>query len=95
MHKYYDADEWVEFATKNPDALPHVAVSCGISDADFQKLEKILAVVPGVTFICLDVANGYTQQFIDIVRKTRNAYPQHTIIVSAYNNYRKQLMNDA
>ncbi|XP_050430807.1 GMP reductase 2-like [Adelges cooleyi] len=80
IHKYYEVDEWLVFANENPTILDHVAVSCGISEADFQKLGKILAAVPGVSFICLDVANGYTQQFVDIVRKTRNTYPQHTII---------------
>ncbi|XP_050543997.1 GMP reductase 1-like [Daktulosphaira vitifoliae] len=80
VHKYYEVEEWEDFAKKHVEILPHVAVSCGISDADFEKLEKILAAVPDLTFICLDVANGYTQQFVDIVRKTRNAYPKHTII---------------
>lgn len=83
IHKYYTVEEWKDFAKKHADVLPHVAVSCGVSDADFEKLEKILVAVPDVTFICLDVANGYTQQFVDIVRKTRNVYPSHTIIVSS------------
>lgn len=59
-----------------------MAVTCGINDSEFEKLEKILQAIPEISFICLDVANGYTQQFVDIVKKTRVAYPQHTIIVS-------------
>lgn len=59
-----------------------MAVTCGINDSEFEKLERILEAIPDITFICLDVANGYTQQFVDIVRKTRAAYPHHTIIVS-------------
>lgn len=59
-----------------------MAVTCGINESEFDKLEKILEAIPDITFICLDVANGYTQQFVDIVRKTRTAYPNHTIIVS-------------
>lgn len=61
-----------------------MAVTCGINDNEFDKLEKILEAIPEITFICLDVANGYTQQFVDIVRKTRAKYPQHTIIVSIF-----------
>lgn len=61
-----------------------MAVTCGINDAEFVKLENILKAIPEITFICLDVANGYTQQFVDIVRKTRSAYPQHTIIVNIF-----------
>ena len=30
--------------------------------------------------ICLDVANGYSQYFVDTVSKYREAFPQHTII---------------
>jgi GMP reductase len=61
-----------------------MAVSCGTNDYEYEKLESILKAIPEISFICLDVANGYTQQFIDIVRKTRSAYPQHTIIVSNF-----------
>lgn len=80
VHKYYEPAEWLEFANNNKDILPHIAVTCGINDHEFEKLKNILEAVPDISFICLDVANGYTQQFVDIVRKTRLAYPQHTII---------------
>ncbi|KAF0986937.1 hypothetical protein HZS_877 [Henneguya salminicola] len=30
--------------------------------------------------ICLDVANGYTEIFVDTIRKLREIYPNHTII---------------
>lgn len=60
MHKHYSVDQWVDFATKNPSVLPYVAVSSGTSDADFEKTGAILAEVD-VPFICLDVANGYSE----------------------------------
>lgn len=44
------------------------------------RLGEILNAVPGVTFVCLDVANGYSQFFVDYVRKVRAAFPTHTII---------------
>ena len=31
-------------------------------------------------FLCLDVANGYTQKFVDCVSKTRDSFPARTII---------------
>jgi len=64
-----------------------MAVTCGMNESEFEKLETILEAIPDITFICLDVANGYTQQFVDTVRKTRAAYPQHTIIVSKHYIY--------
>lgn len=67
---------------ENPDCLPNVAVSAGMSQADFEKLSEILKAVPSLTFICLDVANGYSQHFVEFVRKVRLTFPTHTIIVS-------------
>ncbi|XP_056638865.1 GMP reductase 1-like [Diorhabda sublineata] len=80
VHKYYSVDEWKQFAQNHPECLKHVAASSGMSDADFVRLSDILNAVPGVTFICLDVANGYSQHFVDYVRKVRAAFPTHTII---------------
>ncbi|CAH1111288.1 unnamed protein product [Psylliodes chrysocephalus] len=80
IHKYYTVDEWRNFASENPDCLQNIAASSGMSEADFVKLSEILNAIPGVTFICLDVANGYSQHFVDYVRKVRAAYPTHTII---------------
>lgn len=59
-----------------------MAVTCGMNDSEFERLDKILQAIPEISFICLDVANGYTQQFVDMVKKTRFVYPQHTIIAS-------------
>lgn len=60
MHKHYTVDEWVAWAAAHPTALPYVAVSAGTSEDDFQKISAILAAV-AVEFICLDVANGYSE----------------------------------
>jgi hypothetical protein len=38
--------------------LPSMAISSGITDADFERLKKCVAAVAEVSFICLDVANG-------------------------------------
>lgn len=80
IHKYYTAEEWVVFAQTNSDVLSHVAVSSGTSESDFENLSQVLKEVPGVEFICLDVANGYSQHFVEFVRKVRQAFPSHTII---------------
>ncbi|KAK7584209.1 hypothetical protein V9T40_005172 [Parthenolecanium corni] len=80
VHKYYSVDEWKKFAQENADILEHVAVSSGSSDEDFEHIKLILEAVPQITFVCLDVANGYSQHFIDFVRKVRSAFPTHTIM---------------
>ncbi|XP_043276915.1 GMP reductase 1-like [Venturia canescens] len=80
VHKYYSPEEWKEFATKNSDCLENMAVSSGTSQGDFDRLSSVIAAVPELSFICLDVANGYSQHFVEFVRKVRAEYPGHTII---------------
>lgn len=80
LHKYYGVEEWKKFAEENPNCLTNVAVSAGMSNSDYGRLSDILHAVPGLTFICLDVANGYSQGFVEYVRKVRAAFPTHSIM---------------
>uniref|UniRef100_A0A9J8B9F1 GMP reductase n=1 Tax=Cyprinus carpio carpio TaxID=630221 RepID=A0A9J8B9F1_CYPCA len=56
-----------------------VAVSSGTSDGDFEKLGAILAAVPQIQYICVDVANGYSEHFVNFVKDVRQKFPTHTI----------------
>ena len=58
----------------------YCAVSTGTSDRDWTKLQQILNSYPELHFICIDVANGYSERFGDFVAKVRDKYPKHTII---------------
>jgi len=58
----------------------YFAVSTGTSEKDFQKLQRIMNATPEVHFICIDVANGYSEHFGDFVSKVRSSYPHATII---------------
>ncbi|KAH9636309.1 hypothetical protein HF086_003276 [Spodoptera exigua] len=57
-----------------------MAASSGTAEADFERLTEILNTIKDLKFICLDVANGYSQHFVEYVRKVRAAFPTHTII---------------
>ena len=48
--------------------MPYVAASSGIAEGDFERLGDICENVPDVRLICLDVANGYSQFFVEYVR---------------------------
>ncbi|CAI5721993.1 unnamed protein product [Peronospora destructor] len=76
----YTPSEWATFATTYPDVLPTVAVSVGSSAADIDKISVILKNHQDIRFICLDVANGYSEFFVQAVRSVRSAFPGHTII---------------
>ena len=58
----------------------YFAVSTGTSESDFTRLKLIVNTYPEVNFICIDVANGYTERFIQFVRKFREENPTVTII---------------
>lgn len=48
IHKYYGVEEWKKFAAEHPEALQLVAVSSGISEADYELLKSIVESVPEV-----------------------------------------------
>ena len=60
----------------NPD---NYAVSTGTSDEDFRNLNTIVTGL-GSQFICVDVANGYSEHFGDFIEAVRNRWPNKTII---------------
>ena len=81
MHKYYTPDDWLEFAKQHPKAVPFAACSAGTAEGDFDRLSAVLKSIPEIQFICLDVANGYSEHFVDHVKRVRAAFPAHTIMV--------------
>jgi GMP reductase len=58
----------------------YFAVSTGTSDKDFLKLRQIVNSYPEIHFVCIDVANGYSEHFGEYVSKVRQTYPHITII---------------
>jgi len=81
VHKHYTTEEWRQWAAgKGKDALPYVAASVGILEKDQEKVAEILQAVPGVTMICVDVANGYSESFVKCIRDLRARFPTYTII---------------
>ncbi|MEM6685272.1 MAG: GMP reductase [Bacteroidota bacterium] len=81
VHKHYSIQEWTAFINSTtPDIIPHIAVSTGISESDNEKLRAIFTIHPQLKFICIDVANGYSQHFVDFVKQTRSQFPDKVII---------------
>ena len=80
VHKHYSVEQWQAFIQRvTPAVLSHVMVSSGTSEADFSKLTAILALTPQLNFICIDVANGYSEHFVEFLQRVRAAYPTKTI----------------
>lgn len=80
IHKHYSPDEWKLFLDISADSIyNHIAVCTGTSSADEDKLNIILSNNPELKFICIDVANGYSEHFVDFVKKTRSKNPNKVI----------------
>jgi GMP reductase len=80
VHKHYTVEDWAEFAkSADKTTLNNVMVSTGTSDADFQKTKDIMALSDEFIFICIDIANGYSEHLVDYVERVRAEFPDKVI----------------
>jgi len=88
IHKYYTEDEWdKEFSSwmRNNSGQCNVVYTMGMGDGsknfeELQKAQRILDRHRQINFICLDVANGYTEKFVRYVETIRKTFPNKVII---------------
>ena len=81
--KTYSVEALVEYFNSNiPERTNNVAMSIGTSDNDFHKLVDVQAeVCDQLKYVCMDIANGYSDHFAARVRKVREAFP-HIVIIA-------------
>ncbi|MDF7823027.1 GMP reductase [Pontiellaceae bacterium B12227] len=81
VHKHYTPAEWTAFLKNAPEGIEnHVAVSTGTGVEDFKKLIEIKDQNPQLKFICIDVANGYSEHFVSFLKRTREQFPDKVIM---------------
>ncbi len=81
IHKHYSLAQWETFlGGRNQDIYERIMVSTGVADEDFRRLCEILAAYPQLAFICIDVANGYAESFVEFVANVRGKFPDKTIV---------------
>lgn len=74
--------------TKDTAEIPHelnpyrYAISTGTSDRDFERLQALRNTYPHIQFICIDVANGYSEHFGEFVAKVRDTYKETVTIIA-------------
>ena len=80
LHKHYEVPEIASFfggLTRKSAAF----YSMGITKEDFAKFQEVMkAAAAHIEYVCIDVANGYTENFAAFVRRVREAYPTITIM---------------
>ena len=83
--KTYSVNELVTFfdtvdETVRNQRCNYTAYSMGITDADHQKFRRVYEEAEGIKYVCIDVANGYSERFLDFVKTFRSLYPSIVII---------------
>jgi len=70
------------FDTDSYERTNFVAMSIGITEKDHQKFRNVYEQCDGnLKYVCIDVANGYSNRFRDFVAQFRTLYP-HIVIIA-------------
>lgn len=77
LHKYYPVEALVAFFRSEDSANSFYTI--GTNEADHEKFERVKREV-AIPMICLDVANGYTEAFVDMVKRVRDGNPDAIIM---------------
>jgi GMP reductase len=81
IHKHYTVAEWTDFVSKAPKGIEnHIAISTGTGSHDLDKISRIIQGNPQLRFICIDVANGYSEHFVAFVKAARKKFNDKVII---------------
>lgn len=81
IHKHYSVKDWANFMKTAPDTIAnYIAVSTGTGKNDFKKIDEIFTQNPQLKFLCIDVANGYSEHFVSFLKQARKQYPNKVII---------------
>jgi len=79
--KTYTAEQLIEYFDGPVERTECVAMSIGTSDSDYYKLLKVKKECEHkLKYVCMDIANGYSEHFADAVRRTRKEFPDLVII---------------
>ena len=81
MQKFYSTREYAEAWDGGIDA-EFVAVTCGSTENSFDLLKRKMDTNPGTKLICIDVANGYREVFLDFVKEGKKR-------IFIFHNYRR------
>lgn len=81
IHKHYSFEQWKSFLENvDESTLKNIAVSTGTGEKDAIFTSKLLTAFPELKFICIDVANGYSEAFVDFVKRIRDKNPNKIIL---------------
>ncbi len=80
--KNYGIDDLVDyFEEENVSRRENVAYSTGITSEDLEKFEAVYKNTgSSLKYVCVDVANGYSERFSNFIKQLRDGFPNIVII---------------
>ena len=93
LHKHYDEDTLINVFVKPTDLTWY---STGTSKKDIEKLERVFHIIQKsngyIPNVCLDVGNGYTEQFVKTAANIRKLFPE--IVLMAGNVVTQEMVEE-
>ncbi len=81
IHKHYSIEQWNAFMANAPEGIENnIAISTGTGESDTKKVDEIFKASPQLKFLCIDVANGYSEHFVRYVSEARERHPEIVIM---------------
>lgn len=83
MDKHYTIADWKRESGRVGNLSNNLMYTMGMGKDNFVEIEKtkyILNLYPDLKFIVIDVANGYTEKFVNYVSTIRNLFPHQAIV---------------
>ena len=80
LHKHYSVEDCVKFF-QSLERKSAAFYSMGITKADEEKFKRVMdSAGPALEYVCIDVANGYHENFVTFVTRIRTQYPRLVIM---------------
>ena len=79
LQKFYSTSAYAQAWESGVDP-GFVAVTCGSTEESFELLKRKMATDNGIQIICIDVANGYREVFLEFVKQVRAEFPEKILV---------------
>ena len=78
LQKFYSTRQCSDAWNKGVDPK-FVAITCGSTEDSLELLKRKMATNEGLSMICVDVANGYREVFLEFIKDVRRNFPDSII----------------
>ena len=79
LTKQHELDEIKNFPNIKK-IYPFISLSCGASIENYKQVKNVLKELSFFQFLCIDIANGYSDFFSNFISSVREDFPSKTII---------------